>query len=289
MVLSLARVLLQRMLPPAMSPQSGALLITPTVWTVGHSTRSPDEFLKLLIAYDIELVTDVRRFPGSRRLPHFASETLASDLPTAGIAYRWLPSLGGRRRPDPHSLNVGWRHPAFRAYADHLESEEFAAGLFELMMLAHGLRTVIMCAEALWWRCHRRLIADVLTSLGFPVVHIRGSGGSEAHDLPASADRERAPAIRLNCVSAWFIVPSRQSRPACRSGGIAETRVGSALHTARSDQRFHHHPRADARRLRHPFWSRLYLRGHYEVHHPTAALARSRPTSPRYFTPNDFT
>lgn len=170
-----------------MSPQSSALPVSPTVWTVGHSTRAPEDFLKLLIAYDIELVADVRRFPGSRRLPQFASDALATDLTTAGIAYQWLPSLGGRRRADPNSLNVGWRHPAFRAYADHLDSEEFATGLFELMLLAHGLRTVIMCAEVLWWRCHRRLIADVLTSLGYPVVHIRGLGASEAHRISAPA------------------------------------------------------------------------------------------------------
>ncbi len=185
MVLSLSRVLLQRML--AMSLQSQPLLITPTVWTVGHSTRSPEEFLKLLIACDIELVADVRRFPGSRRLPHFASGRLETDLRAAGISYKWLPSLGGRRRADPSSLNVGWRHPAFRAYADHLETEEFATGLFELMLLAHGLRTVIMCAEVLWWRCHRRLIADVLTSLGFAVVHIRGPGVAEVHTISPPA------------------------------------------------------------------------------------------------------
>ena len=187
MVFPLSRMLLQRMQSLAMSSQPSPLLSTPTVWTVGHSTRSPEEFLKLLNAYKIELVADVRRFPGSRRLPHFASEALSADLATADIAYQGLPSLGGRRRADPRSLNVGWRHPAFRAYADHLATEEFAAGLFELMLLAHGLSTVIMCAEVLWWRCHRRLIADVLTSLGFPVVHLRGLGVAEAHTISPPA------------------------------------------------------------------------------------------------------
>ena len=158
-----------------------------TVWTVGHSTRSIDAFLALLQVYDIELVADVRRFPGSRRLPQFGETALAERLAEDGIAYHWFPALGGRRRPDPASANLGWRHPAFRAYADHLATEEFADGLFELLMLAEGLRTAVMCAEVLWWRCHRRLIADVLTSLGISVVHIRDENTSEIHHLAPPA------------------------------------------------------------------------------------------------------
>ena len=154
-----------------------------TIWTIGHSTRTADELRAVLDAYDIELVADVRRFPGSRRLPQFGSEALAHDLQTHGIAYRWIPALGGRRRADPDSPNLGWRHPAFRAYADHVATEEFAEGLFELLMLARGLRTAVMCAELLWWRCHRRIIADVLTSLGIRVVHIRDERTSEVHRL----------------------------------------------------------------------------------------------------------
>jgi uncharacterized protein (DUF488 family) len=164
-----------------------------TVWTVGHSTRDSDGFVRLLDSFEIELVADVRRFPGSRRLPQFAAAALAERLAVADIAYQWLPSLGGRRRPDPASMNVGWRHPAFRAYADHLATEEFADGLFELLMLASGLRTALMCAEILWWRCHRRLIADVLVSLGITVVHIREEGVAEPHRLgpPARLVRGR--------------------------------------------------------------------------------------------------
>ncbi|HVX40735.1 MAG TPA: DUF488 domain-containing protein [Gemmatimonadaceae bacterium] len=158
-----------------------------TIWTVGHSTRSADELVAVLRSFEIELVADVRRFPGSRRLPQFESSALAEHLAAAGIAYQWIPALGGRRRPTPDSLNVGWRHPAFRAYADHVQSEEFAAGLFELLMLASGLRTAIMCAEVLWWRCHRRLIADVLVSLGIEVVHIRADGVAEPHRLSPPA------------------------------------------------------------------------------------------------------
>jgi uncharacterized protein (DUF488 family) len=155
----------------------------PTVWTIGHSTRTADELRAVLDAYHIELVADVRRYPGSRRLSQFGSEVLEHDLEAHGIAYRWIPALGGRRRPDPDSLNIGWRHPAFRAYADHIATEEFADGLLELLLLAGGLRTAVMCAELLWWRCHRRIIADVLASLGFRVVHIRDEHTSEEHRL----------------------------------------------------------------------------------------------------------
>jgi uncharacterized protein (DUF488 family) len=154
---------------------------TTTIWTVGHSTRGIEELLAVLDAYGIELVVDVRRFPGSRRLPQFASHALGASLEAHGIAYRWLPALGGRRRPDAASTNTGWRHPAFRAYADHVATEEFAAGLMELLMLAQGLRTAVLCAEVLWWRCHRRIIADVLSVLGMEVVHIRDVGTAEPH------------------------------------------------------------------------------------------------------------
>ena len=158
-----------------------------TVWTVGHSTRPIEQLLAVLRAHDIELVVDVRRFPGSRRLPQYAAPALEAALDAHGIAYTWLAALGGRRRPDPASVNLGWRHPAFRAYADHVATEEFAAGLFELTMLASGARTAVMCAEVLWWRCHRRLIADVLTALGARVLHVRDEHAAEAHRLAAPA------------------------------------------------------------------------------------------------------
>lgn len=161
-----------------------------TVWTIGHSNRTFDEFALTLEEPRIELVIDVRRFPGSRRLPQYASEMLRMELEGRGIAYHWIPALGGRRRPDPGSPNIGWTHPAFRAYADHIESEEFAEGLTELLILAGGLRTAIMCAEALWWRCHRRLIADVLVSLGVNVVHLFGPGKTEVHRLRPPARLE---------------------------------------------------------------------------------------------------
>lgn len=126
---------------------------------------------------------DIRRFPGSRRLPRFDGAALGASLEADGIAYHWLPSLGGRRRAAPDSPNTGWRHAAFRAYADHVGTEEFAVGLGELLTIAHGLRTAILCAEILWWRCHRRLVADVLTSLGVRVRHIRGVERPDLHHL----------------------------------------------------------------------------------------------------------
>jgi uncharacterized protein (DUF488 family) len=157
----------------------------PTIWTIGHSTRSIDDFLGVLNAYEIEVLADVRRFPGSRRLPQFSERALAAALNSRGIAYQWFQALGGRRRPDPSSINTGWRHPAFRAYADHVLTEEFAEGLFELMMIAPGARTAVMCAEVLWWRCHRRIISDVLTSLGFDVIHIRDAEHADLHGISA--------------------------------------------------------------------------------------------------------
>lgn len=158
-----------------------------TIWTIGHSTRPIDELLDVLVAHDIRTLADVRRFPGSRRLPRFGSDALASALAERRIAYRWMPELGGRRRPVPGSPNDGWRNDSFRAYADHMATEEFARGLSELLMIASGSRTAIMCAELLWWRCHRRLIADVLTSLDYEVRHIRDAGEAERHVLAPPA------------------------------------------------------------------------------------------------------
>jgi uncharacterized protein (DUF488 family) len=153
------------------------------VWTIGHSTRTLDEFVTVLRAHGIEALIDVRRFAGSRRLPQFNEGALRDGLEDAGIAYRWLPQLGGRRVPHPESVNTGWRHAAFRGYADHLASDEFADGLFELLMLAEGVRTAVMCAEMLWWQCHRRLLADVLTLLGYDVLHIQTEKPAELHRL----------------------------------------------------------------------------------------------------------
>jgi len=157
------------------------------VWTIGHSTRTLESFLGLLVENGIEAVVDVRRYPGSRRWPHFARESLALALDECGLAYLWLPELGGRRSPRADSINTAWRSPAFRGYADYMATEAFAEGLDRLVNLACGLRTAVMCAEAVWWRCHRGLIADVLRRLGFDVIHILGPGSTASHPYTAAA------------------------------------------------------------------------------------------------------
>src|SRR5690242_18199733 len=135
------------------------------VFTIGHSTHPLDVFVALLNRNGVTRITDVRRTPASRRHPQFNRETLGEDLARDGIDYRHLPALGGRRRARPDSPNGGWEHPAFRGYADYAQTEAFGAGLAELCALAEERPTAVMCAESLWWRCHRRLIADRLTAL----------------------------------------------------------------------------------------------------------------------------
>lgn len=158
-----------------------------TIWTIGHSTRTLEVFLGLLTEYRIEAVSDVRSFPGSRRYPHFARDALAETLPAHGIAYQWLPKLGGRRKVKPGSLNNAWRNASFQAYADHLGSAEFAEGLAELLTLATGKRTALMCAEAVWWRCHRSLISDVLKLRGIEVIHIIDAKHTTVHPYTSPA------------------------------------------------------------------------------------------------------
>jgi len=159
-----------------------------TVWTVGHSTRSAGEFVELLQAHQIELVADVRRFPASRRHPHFSREQLEPMLASHGIGYAWMPALGGRRTPRKDSANTGWRVAAFRGYADYMETPEFAEALDGLLEAASAQRTAVMCAEALWWQCHRRLIADQLLATGHEVLHIQSRDVAAPHKLipPAS-------------------------------------------------------------------------------------------------------
>jgi uncharacterized protein (DUF488 family) len=158
-----------------------------TVWTIGHSTRPLEGFLELLTANRIEAVADVRRYPGSRRWPHFAREPLAQALESHGILYQWFPELGGRRTPRPDSPNTAWRSAAFRGYADYMATEAFAEGLDRLVNLGSGLRTSILCAESLWWRCHRGLIADVLRWLQFEVIHILGPDATAPHPYTPAA------------------------------------------------------------------------------------------------------
>lgn len=153
------------------------------IFSVGHSTHGPAEFVRLLDRHDVEQVCDVRRHPGSRRMPWFNQDVLAPEMARHGLAYRHLPELGGRRRPARDSPNGGWRVEGFRGYADHMTSAEFAAGLDTLEKLARERSTTMMCAEGLWWRCHRRLISDALTLHGWEVVHIAPDGGTTLHEL----------------------------------------------------------------------------------------------------------
>ena len=159
----------------------------PRIWTIGHSTQPLAQFLALLAANQIEGVADVRRFPGSRRWPHFAGEALRQSLAAQAIDYEWMPELGGRREPLPDSPNTAWRNAGFRGYADYMATDDFAIGLARLASMAEGLRTAIMCAEAVWWRCHRGLIADALRWSGFEVCHIMGPGALIAHPYTTAA------------------------------------------------------------------------------------------------------
>lgn len=152
-----------------------------TVWTVGHSTRSIEEFNQILISLEIRTLVDVRTFPGSRRYPHFNKPELSQALNSMSVEYVHVPELGGRRKTQPDSKNIAWNNESFRGYADHMETREFQKGIELLLGLAHQKRTAIMCAEAVWWRCHRSLISDYLKSTGIKVMHIIDGKKTEEH------------------------------------------------------------------------------------------------------------
>src|ERR1700719_496457 len=167
---------------------TSAHLTTPTaIWTIGHSTRSIEEFLSLLAGSRIEVITDVRSFPGSRKYPQYGREALAATLVAHAIGYHWLPALGGRRRVSPDSPNIAWRNASFRGYADYMSSTEFAQGLVQLLEVSNKARTAIMCSEAVWWRCHRSMIADALCVRGIEVVHILNAKDSVVHPMTSPA------------------------------------------------------------------------------------------------------
>jgi uncharacterized protein (DUF488 family) len=158
------------------------------LWTIGHSTRSLDEFLALLGANAIERVVDVRRYPGSRKYPHFNSEKLGAALEAAGIGYTPMPELGGRRTPRPDSPHTEWRNEAFRGYADYMDTPAFAAAAAELARIAERERVAIMCSEAVWWRCHRSMIADWFTAHGWLVMHITSTAAPKPHPVRSIGD-----------------------------------------------------------------------------------------------------
>jgi uncharacterized protein (DUF488 family) len=153
------------------------------LFTIGHSTRALDDFVALLRAHGVAQLADVRTVPKSRRHPHFAQESLARTLPDAGVVYRHFPALGGLRKPRPDSVNTAWRVAGFRGYADHMQTPAFADAVAELAAWADAATTAIMCAEAVWWQCHRQLIADALVARGIEVRHIMSAGSAPAHTL----------------------------------------------------------------------------------------------------------
>jgi uncharacterized protein (DUF488 family) len=159
----------------------------PTIWTIGHSTRSFEVFLALLGENRIELVADVRSYPGSRRCPQFGQVPLREGLSERGLAYEWMQPLGGRRPPRTDSPHGVWRNAGFRGYADYMLAAEFGNGLNELLQLAQKKYTAVMCAEAAWWRCHRSMIADALKARGVRVLHIMNSDDVVEHPYTAPA------------------------------------------------------------------------------------------------------
>ncbi len=192
--------------------------MAPEIWTIGHSTHPLDEFIAWLKALRIEMLADVRSFPGSRRVPWTNKETLPAELERSGIGYVHIRSLGGRRKVLPDSPNTVWRHPAFRGYADYMMNDPaFGAGLEELKALAAARRTCIMCSEVLWWRCHRSMISDRLKADGWTVYHILGPGKEKEHPWTGAA--------RLKDGKLWY-GPARSPLPFARQQGPHATNNG---------------------------------------------------------------
>ena len=159
-----------------------------TIWTIGHSTRPFEELLEMLRSFKIEIVADVRSYPGSRKFPQYNKEVLEKTFPENGIEYIHIKDLGGRRKTNPDSKNIAWRHPAFRSYADYMETDAFKNGIVELEKIALHKRLAYMCSEAVWWRCHRSMISDYLKAEGWKVMHIMAIGKETEHPYTAPAN-----------------------------------------------------------------------------------------------------
>ncbi len=158
------------------------------IWTIGHSTHAIDEFIALLKENEIKLLVDVRAWPGSKRYPQFNKDALAESLNAHGIRYEHFRELGGKRKSKPDSRNTAWRNASFRGYADYMETEQFQRGIERLLdVAAETGPTAIMCAEAVWWRCHRSLVADYLKARGVKVLHILGANKVEPHPYTSAA------------------------------------------------------------------------------------------------------
>lgn len=158
-----------------------------TIWTIGHSTRSLDEFIGMLKFFEIVLVADIRRFPGSKKYPHFNQEDLRISLRENDIEYIHFEALGGRRKVRPDSANTAWRNASFQGYADYMETPAFKNAMGELEAVASERRTAYMCSEAVWWRCHRSMVSDMLKVRGWKVNHIMGVGKETEHPYTGPA------------------------------------------------------------------------------------------------------
>jgi uncharacterized protein (DUF488 family) len=169
-----------------MNQESSAM--PPSVFTIGHSTHPLDRFLALLARHEIEALVDIRRFPGSRKHPQFGQDNLAAALQKSGLEYHWLEALGGRRhKQQEESPNLGLENKGFRNYADYMLTDEFREGVEKLLEVARQKRTAIMCAEGLFWQCHRRLVSDFLVASGVTVQHIMPTGELRSHKLTPGA------------------------------------------------------------------------------------------------------
>lgn len=157
------------------------------IWTIGHSTRTFEVLVEMLRSFNIEMLADIRSYPGSRKFPQFNKEILEKTVPEKGIEYIHIKKLGGRRKVNPDSKNTSWRVLAFRAYADYMETDEFEEGIKELEEIALKKRTAYMCSEAVWWRCHRSMVSDYLKTNGWKVMHIMDIGKEEEHPYTAPA------------------------------------------------------------------------------------------------------
>jgi uncharacterized protein (DUF488 family) len=157
------------------------------IWTVGHSTHPLDEFITLIKSFSIQKLADIRTFPGSRRYPHFNKEALSKSLENEDIEYRHMVELGGRRKPNPNSVNLAWRHASFRGYADYMQTPAFEKAINVLEAAALNSRLVYMCSEAVWWKCHRALVSDYLKVKGWNVIHIMDAGKSQEHPYTSPA------------------------------------------------------------------------------------------------------
>lgn len=160
---------------------------THIIYTIGHSTHPLDEFIQILHRYKIQILIDIRSLPGSKKFPQYNIENLQTSLPNAGIEYLHLKNLGGLRKVSKNSKNTSWHNASFRGYADYMETEEFTESIQDLEKIASEKTTVIMCAEVLWWRCHRSMISDDLKSEGWTVIHILSHTKTEEHHYTAPA------------------------------------------------------------------------------------------------------